>query len=70
VCKRTMNINQFYKSNNREKYPDGTVKEWSWKSENWENDEIKYCKIDKMTAYFNGSTQTFEESISFEKSFN
>ena len=25
VCKRTMNINQFYKSNNREKYPDGTV---------------------------------------------
>jgi hypothetical protein len=27
VCKRTMNINQFYKSNNREKYPDGTVKE-------------------------------------------
>ena len=33
-------------------YPDGTTKSWS--EVDWNNVEIKYCKIDKMKAFYNG----------------
>ena len=49
-------------------YVDGTVKTWS--EIDWENVKIKYCKIDKIIAFFNGSTQSLEKSLNFEKSFN
>ena len=52
VCKRTMNINQFYKSNNREKYPD-VAQKYRFeliKSENLGNTDAKPEKPEKAES--------------------
>lgn len=48
-------------------YSDGTSKEWS--EIDWDNVKIKYCKIEKMTAWSNDGTNNYETTLNIEKEF-